>query len=310
MIRTLVHVGWHKTATTWFQRRYYPRVATHRFVDREWVKQALLAPGAFDFDAEAARRTLARAGAPPWILCEEELSGNPHSGGLMGFVPREVAHRIHAALPDAAIVIFLRHQVEAIAASYKQYLRQGGTHRPRRYVFPHEGRRGFRAAPWKAPAFRLGHFDYAALVRCYDTLFGRENVHVFLYEDFRADPVAFLGAFGKALDLDVEPSGLSGPRENVSWGRRLLPLARLVNRLSARNVADKAYVANLLPDALRRGLLEALNRPWLAGPPPEAPALLGEPLLAEIRAAFAAGNRRLASERGLPLARHAYPGLA
>ena len=307
-MRTLVHVGWHKTATTWFQRRYYPRVATHRLVDRAAVKQAFLAPGAFEFEPEAALRILAEAGPPPWILCEEELSGNPHSGGLLGLLPKEVAQRLRATLPDAAVVIFLRHQLDAIAASYKQYLRQGGTHAPRRYAFPHEGRRGFRAAPWKAPSFRLGHFDYAALVRCYDALFGREKVHVFLYEEFRADAPGFLDAFGKRLDLDVDPAELAGPRENVSWGRRLLPLARGLNRLSARNVADKFYVANLLPDALRRGLLEALNRPWLAGPPPDPRALLGEPLAAALQERFAAGNHRLAAERGLPLARYAYPG--
>lgn len=307
-MRSVVHIGWHKTATTWFQRRYWPRVATHRQLDRERVKRAFLAPGAFEFDAEAARCTLAAECPPPWILCEEELSGNPHAGGLMGLLPKEVAHRLRATLPDAAIVIFVRQQVDAIAASYKQYLRQGGTHAPRRYLHPHEGRRGFRAAPWKAPSFRLGHFDYAALVGCYDALFGRANVHVLPYEEFRADAAGFLRAFGERLGVDVDPSGLGGPRENVSWGRRLLPVARALNRLSARNVADKAYVANLLPDALRRGLLEACNRPWLAGPPPDSRALFGEDLVAEMHERFAAGNRRLAAERGLPLARHGYPG--
>jgi hypothetical protein len=306
-MRSLVHVGWHKTATTWFQRRYYPRSRTHRLLERRIVKEAFLAPCAFDFDPARSLRVLAAAGPPPWILCEEELSGNPHAGGLMGLVPREVAQRLRAALPDAAVVIFLRHPVDAIAACYKQYLRQGGTHRPRRYLFPHEGQRGFRAAPWKAPAFRIEHFDYAALVGCYDALFGRESVHVFLYEEFRADAAGFLAGFAARLGLEVDPRDLAGPRENVSWGRRLLPLARAVNHLCARNVADKRYVANVLPDAARRGLLEALNRPWLAGPPPDPLHLLGAPLVAAIRERLAPGNRRLASERGLPLARHGYP---
>lgn len=277
-------------------------------LDRGAVKRALLAPGAFDFDPAEALRILGSSGPPPWILCEEELSGNPHSGGLMGLVPKEVAHRLRAVLPGAAIVILLRHPLDAVAACYAQYLRQGGTHRPRRYVFPHEGRKGFRASPWKAPAFRLGHFDYAALVGLYDALFGRENVQVFLYEELRADPLGFLAEFVRRTGLEVDPGELVGPRENPSWGRRLLPLARAVNHLGTRNVADKRSVVNLLPDALRRGLLEALNRPWLAGAPPDPRRLLGEPLAAAIEARCAAGVRRLAAERDLPLARHAYPG--
>jgi hypothetical protein len=306
--RTIVHVGWHKTATTWFQRRCYPRVATHRLVDRALVKRAFLAPGAFDFDPARALRTLAAAGPPPWILCEEELSGNPHAGGLLGLVPKEAARRLRAALPEAAVVICLRRPLDAVAACYAQYLRQGGTHRPRRYVFPHEGERGFRAAPWKAPAFRLEHFDYAPLVGLYDALFGRENVHVFVYEELRADPAGFVAAFARrlGLGLEVDPAELAGPRENVSFGRRLLPVARALNHLCARNVADKRIAASILPDAVRRGLLEALNRPWLAGPPPDPERLLGAPLAAAIAERLAAGSRRLAAERDLPLARWGY----
>jgi hypothetical protein len=309
-LRTLVHVGYHKTATTWFQRRVYPRVSTHRPVERAAVRRAFLAPGPFDFDPAEALRVLASAGSPPWILCEEELSGNPHAGGLMGLVAKEMAERLRAAFPDAAIVVFLRRQHEAIAACYAQYLRQGGTHGPRRYAFPHEGRRGFRAAPWKAPAFRLGYFDYAALVKHYDARFGRERVHVFLYEELRADPAGFLAGFAARLGLalDADPRELAGPRENVSLGRRLLPLARALNHFSARNVADKRVVAPLLPDRVRRALLEALNRPSLAGAPPDPRRLLGPALADAIAERFAAGNRRLAAERGLPLGRHGYPG--
>src|SRR5262249_14689226 len=108
--------------------------------------------------------------------------------------------------------------------------------------------------------------------------------------------------------FEVEADPAAGPRENVSWGRRLLLPARLVNRFCARNVGDKQVAVSLLPDALRRGLFEALNRGWLAGAAPEAEKLLGPDLVAEIHARCAAGNRRLAAERGLPLARHGYPG--
>ncbi len=70
MIRPLVHIGYHKTATTWFQRRFYPRVAGRRYIPQPIVRRALLTPHALHFDLEAARRLLGDR-LDDVILCEE-----------------------------------------------------------------------------------------------------------------------------------------------------------------------------------------------------------------------------------------------
>jgi hypothetical protein len=306
---TVVHVGYHKTASSWFQRSYYPHVTSHRTPGRDAVLRALVEPSAFAFDPARARAQLAATGLePPWIVSHEELSGHPHVGGLMGLVARAVAERVRAALPDARIAIFLRHQVEVIASCYKEYVHTGGTHRPRRYVLPHERQKGSFASPFKAPRFSLDHFDYAGLVGHYDRLFGRERVHVFLYEDFTADPASFLERYAARLGFELDARPLDPTPVNVSYGRHLIPFARWINHFSARNVVDKRTWLDVLPHRARVRLLDRLNRSPLAGAPPDARALLGREVVEAIERRHAEGNRRLVEERGLGLSRYAYPG--
>lgn len=312
MPRHVLHIGYHKTASTWFQAAFYPAVANAVHVDRRLVAEALLGPSALHFDPAAAReRLLAEAGPHTrLVLCHEELSGNPHSGGLHGCLAKEAAERLHAVLPDSDVVILVRHQLQMIAAVYKQYVRIGGTHRPERYLHPGRRRAGAFARAYKMPLFSFDHFDYAALVGHYEALFGRERVHVFAYEEFREDPRGFLRRFGETLDLAVGRESPSTAPANVSYGARVLRLARLLNRLTAYNVADKRCIVDLLPShrPIKR-VLSALNRTPLAGRAPDARTLLGDAVAADVEARYAAGNRRLAERYRLPLARYGYPGL-
>ena len=94
MPRPIVHIGYHKTATTWFQKNFYPLVRNARFVARDRVRAAFLEIGAFHFDAEAARAALGVEAGESVILCEEGLSGYLHNGGLGGHLSRSVAERI------------------------------------------------------------------------------------------------------------------------------------------------------------------------------------------------------------------------
>ena len=41
MPRPIVHIGYHKTATTWFQKHFYPCVRNARFVARERVRDEI-----------------------------------------------------------------------------------------------------------------------------------------------------------------------------------------------------------------------------------------------------------------------------
>jgi hypothetical protein len=307
--RPIVHIGVHKTATSWFQQHFHPHVRSLRFIDRVAVRRAFLAPTAFAFDAAAARAALGLddPALPPALICEEDLSGVLHNGGLASaLIAKEVGVRLAKAIPDAQVVIFVREQASLAAACYQQYLREGGTASPRRYLLPGDYRHLTRERPYKTPRFEVSQLAHAGLVAWYDALFGCANVHVFAYEAFARDRGRFLDAFARDLGLEVGPLP-PGPRVNGSYGRWLIPVARAMNLFTARSVADKrtlVHVPYWYP--VRKRILDGLAASPLFGRPSSPAALFGGDAIAWLRGQFAADNARLAARMGVDLAAFGY----
>lgn len=295
MLRPIVHLGYHKTATTWFQRSFYPRVRNFAYVPRDRVHLALLAPSAFHFDARTCLAQLELSSELPSILCEEKLSGSPLTGAFRGFQSLIAVDRLRATLPDARIVIFVRSQPEVVAASYLQYLRSGGTHSPRRLLFPQSAQRARVKTPRYEARFSFDHFEYEGLIRYCAESFGRERVHVYAYEDFRRDAPRFLASFCRDLGLDVDLAAIPNERRNVSYGPWVSRIARVLNRFTAHDVLDKRHWIHV-PGfyAPRRRLLEALNSSRLFAGRADPERVLGRELVAWIRWRYAESNQRLA----------------
>ncbi len=304
----IVHIGYHKTGTTWFQEQFYPRVASHRYVDRTAFRADLLNAHAFAFDPEKVCLQVRPEEARPPILCDENLSGSFRTGGLMGAMAKEMAERIHRSLPEARVVVFIRNQVDMAAASYAQYLKKGGTFGPRRYLFPARYHKGANRQSFKRPLFSLDHFDYRGLIRHYWRMFGPERVYVYPYEAFSKAPYAFMAQFTADLGLEVDSDPLDFAPANAAFRHRTLALARFLNLFTYKWDADKRQVLPLLPSKALNPLLEGFNRTPLAGHRLSPEALLGADVVAFIEDYFAEPNRELAIETGLPLAEYAYPG--
>lgn len=297
----IFHVGYHKTATTWFQTRVYPAVANAQLIAPERVRDLLVLPRALEFDPEPVRAELAAAGRRP-IVCHEELSGNIHSGGLLGCHTADVARRIEAVAPDAQIVIFIRNQIDMVVAAYRQYVRVGGTHSLDRYLAPRPNR------PNRSPLFDLGHLDYRLTVEHYAARFGPERVAVYPFEELREDSEAFLDRYLGEHGLTLGPAPIDHRPQLAGYGDRLLGVARALNRFSREELPYKRYVVHVprLHERSRR-LLDRLNGSAALGRRRQAAEVLGADRAAEIHARFAESNRRLAEDFDLPLERCGYP---
>jgi hypothetical protein len=308
MAEPIVHIGFPKTASTWFQRSFYPHVRSPRYVDRDRVNAAFLEGNALEFDAERARATLGLAAGEAGILCEEGLCGYLHNGGVDGHVARGVAEQISQALPDARIVIMIRAQPRIIVSAYQQYVRAGGTYPARRYLFPQDYLIGPNAVTYKQPRFSLDFFAYSHLIECYEQLFGQDKVHVFLFEEFQKGGLDFMRRFADRLSLEVDWPAISLAPRLASYSTALAYLARFFNLFTARSVLDKRHLIHL-PGWywLRRRILEALNRSRLFGKSPDLDQLVGAPAARWIANYFVADNQRLVERRLLPLAEHGYP---
>ena len=305
MRSAIVHLGYHKTATTWLQQQLFPNATSHDFVPRQTVQDAFLKPGGLHFCPETAREVLSLRGRNrPVLLSEENLSGYLHNGGLHGFLAPEVARRIKAVLPDAHIVIFIRNQFDICRASYAQYVSGGGTWGSHRYFETARMVRGALTRPWKAPAFEFEHFEYDRLIAHYDALFGRDHVHVYPYEWLR-DRNALIERMQRDLGLSIEDLPPEGSRSNRSLGPAGLAMMRCVNLFSRQSVVNKHYVIDLPgSQVLRHGAK------WLVGRVPvihNRPARLSPRMRERIAAHYPDSNRRLMELRDLPLDELGYP---
>lgn len=303
----LIHIGYHKTGTNWFQRCLYPAMRGHAYVRRAVVRSAFLDVGTFAFDPGIAEASFRELDAPA-ILCEEELSGNIHSGGLAGALSKDICERLHRVFPDATVTLLVRNQVDMIASVYLQYVKEGGTHRLDRYLQPRRylHHSGFRQA--KAAYFSFDHFDYWPLVEHYRQTFGPERVKVFAFEDFVADTPAFVERFARELGLNVDWEGVRFGSVNPPYRRNTIRLARVLNRFTYRDVADKRYWLDIPRFFRARGkLLRAFNRTPLAGDKWQARELLGPAWVEYIEQRYARGNAQLAKRCELPLGELGYP---
>lgn len=303
MPRAIVHIGFHKTATSWFQSRVYPHVTSHRLIDRDLVRSLFVSGDAFHFDPNAARATLGVDADPlPPLICEEELSGVLHIGAASTYIAKEVAKRLHATLPDAQIVVFVRAQVDAAASWYMQYLKEGGTASPRRYFFPDEYVFPGRFMHFKQARFDFFQLDYSGLIQTYDELFGPDNVHVFAYEDLVRDNAVLLTQMRHRLGFTLDGAAVSSGAVNRSFRRGIVPVARLLNLFSARQVANKRTLLHVpYANAATRFVLAKLNAVPLFGPAATARSLIDEPTAAWMAQHFAHSNRWLAQRMGRDL---------
>lgn len=149
--------------------------------------------------------------------------------------------------------------------------------------------------------------DCASLVRHYDQVFGRGNVHVFAFEAFKENLRVFVAEFAERLGLELDLAEIQYGAANVAFRHRTVVLARLINRASYGAVTDKSYIP---PSRGYRGIERFLMRfdtSWLGGRKLSSRETLGAEVVAFIEQFYAPSNRALAQRTGLPLARYGYP---
>lgn len=230
-MQPLLHIGYHKTGTTWLQRCVFRNAkAGFSFVaGGKTLRPAFVEVDPSRFDPEIARRNFepkirkAQARSLVPVLSAERLSGNPH------FRSRDneaIAVRLAAAFPDARVLVGIREQKSMLVSLYKQYVKRGGAASFQRYATTAPGAQG-------APPFPFDYLEYHRLIGHYQTLFGAANVLVVPFELLRMQPSAYLERIGEFLGV---PATKAEYRQmNVSPSALSLSLKRHANRYVVRD---------------------------------------------------------------------------
>lgn len=193
----LIHIGYHKTATTWLQQLIFENqeFGFKRYLSKQEIKKRIVAPHPLSFDAKELRAYYDALVDDQYIsvISSERLSGHPHSGG---YDSKEICHRLYQAFPEAKVLIAIREQQSAIISNYLQYVQFGGTCKFKDYISP--SKIGFT----NIPLFRFEHFSYLELVKEYIDLFGKDQVLVLPYEMFRKEPQSYINKITEFLGAD------------------------------------------------------------------------------------------------------------
>ncbi len=205
--KLLIHIGYHKTGTSWLQTHLFPNAALgFGQVDRDLLRNSVIGKRPLEFCASECAAALApeieqqqRQGLCP-VLSHEALSGNIHAGGYQS---KEIADRLQTMFSSAKILIVIREQRAMIQSCYQQYIKIGGQSTLKEYVLPPER--------WSSriPLFSLDNFKYHLLIDYYHKLFGEANVCVIPYELFFSEPRAFVETILRFSDLPVESDALN-----------------------------------------------------------------------------------------------------
>jgi len=245
----LVHIGYHKTASTWLQRHLFknPEVG-FRSIGKSGIDPAareIVTARALDFDAEASRarfeplfQAIRDQGRVP-VVSNERLSGHPSSGG---YDSKEIADRLAEVFPDGKVLMVIREQRSMILSVYKQYVLAGGPCR-----FPQ-----FVEAPEdpnvRVPWFDYGFYEYDRLIRYYHSRFGPDSVLVLPYEAFVNEPAGFVAAIGSFVDRPLDDATLESMRFREVLHRTpsalAIGLTRWGNRLARRSQYHPAPVVD------------------------------------------------------------------
>lgn len=298
----IIHIGYHKTGTTWFQKNIYPYVMNKKYIQRDIVRKMFLEKSGLDFDARYVKNYFKNTYEENIIICEEELTGNIHTGGHHGFLTLGICHRLKNIFPEAKIVIFIRSQQSIIASTYKQYIKMGGNYSSKEYLF-HKG-----TYPHRVPLFSFDHFNYYDLISEYSKLFGKENVFVYLFEEFLENKEKFINNYIKQLDLEINIDKIDFDTRNPGYNKLTHNLALLRNYFTNKDVLYKYYLFNI-PELFHISfyLFNRMNKRFSMFPKVSTKDIFDDRILEYISEYYKKSNRLLEKEYELNLKKYNYP---
>jgi len=233
-----IHVGYHKTATTWFQLYGY---STHP--DINLLNQGELDSVFFDTFAQPDDFCFEENDYQKKFIdrvdnkiddkivngiCEENLSGHSWTGRNADTVLR----RIYSYYKDGKIILSIRNQESMLRSLYSNYVKNGGTLSFKKLL---------KDISFEGDLVEK-KLEYHRLINSYYDAFGKENVFVYLFEEFQRAPDDVLSKLASFLGVSPFVASPKDNRVNKGFGRYQLITERFLNTLSIQNRYSRKLV--------------------------------------------------------------------
>ncbi|MEC9368530.1 MAG: hypothetical protein VX871_07535 [Pseudomonadota bacterium] len=301
MMREVIHIGFPKTATTTLQDHLFGMHPGIMSVARPFADKRIgdlctaLAIGddmEFDQAGLSAAVGRARSQARAVIIYSDETVVNTSIRSI-------AAKRLKALMPDAHVLAVLRSQTSSLASMYANSGRRLRP-APEPYGGRHVNFEEYLTFNFANPSRGfLQTLDYARILSVYEKLFGRERVHVLLFEEFISDPRAFAGKLAKVLGLD--PGEVARHLEGRHSHQRTAESVARYQALRSRFLWG-VPLSRVVPGAAKiKKVLFAFwgDKPLKVVYPGDWESKIGD--------LFREGNRAISDKYGPPLERYGYP---
>lgn len=302
----LLHIGYHKTGSTWLQDRFFQPengMTTAMEGNRARIVDDFVTPDNFAYDAAATRDIYrgfvadARAKNCRFVLSHERLSGYPPAGG---YDRKLIADRLADTFPGARILIIIREQLSLVRSIYSQSITDGGDLSIDDFLAWPEPRLG------RSPCFRPEVYEFHRLIEYYQNLFGKERVLVLPFEMMARE----IGEFGNRIADFMQlpsPKSVSNEASNIRRPATMRIAQRLGNRWFSNNEASRGAILHIKRFPRRFAtftpLFRALSPKWLD---PWLDGKIERKIHAMLSDSYRLSNAKTAELTGLDLARWGY----
>ncbi|MDD3567089.1 MAG: sulfotransferase [Bacteroidales bacterium] len=299
-LNPIIHIGYNKTGTIWFQNNFFPLVENASLLNRDLVHKLLVRTNFFTFNPFEVRGMLDKESEKRIIISEEEFSltarAQPH-------IKTAIIKQLHHVYPNAQIVVFIRNQVDRLLSLYLYYLKQnGGTYSFHNFIFKKN---------WLKTNLidlKLENSKYHYYLNFISDVFGQSNVHIYLYEEFANNNIAFLKKFCNTHSLVVDLNRINFHRENKALKKNFIPIARFINLFTKPRIVDRSHILTVpYLDRVCRKIYPKLNSFSIWGRNAVPEDLLSTESIEYLNNYYRNSNRILAEKYSLPLEKYGYP---
>lgn len=244
--RIVLHVGLHKTATSFLQERVFPQLPGVAFVHPLHYPQPSDGPierfmlEVFFRNAACIDLERHRTAIHAWLAEVEQDTVLISSEAIVGWPIENHSNLannselLQSMFPNARVILVVRRQDKWVESAYAQLLKAGFSTSIERYVNWNSGTGTFdpyNVGLYNGPNVDARDLDWAGFDRHYRGRFGESAVLTLPFELFADDAPAFLNELYAFLGVDAGPQPDTRERVNERWSDVTAGLARLVNKV-------------------------------------------------------------------------------
>jgi hypothetical protein len=287
----ILHIGFPKTGTTWFYDSYYHVIKNITLLKPEEFLPQITDPS-FRIPEYDQKNRL--------VIHHPDLTGVNRFVWDGGIRREKIAHNLKKNFPDATIIIFLRNQLDFLASVYIYYVRKGGTYGASEII---------DMMIHKKIEFGLDYLRYNEILELYSSLYGKDKVHIYLYEDFCDEPRLFIEKFTKRYDFTIENDQINFTPVNEKLRKGLMNCMRFTNHFTKLDNPFKSYYVNFKWVYTRiNSNYRSFNKWKVFGSKAVIPELFKPEQIIYIKDYFRASNTELIQKYGLKdILKYDYP---